>query len=100
MGRGGHPIDSIEPEVIESQLSVGKMFAGLARNYLSTGHFQLAAENLSAARNALAEAQRALQSYAPGADAERRVRLEAAMARFAVTLAELSAKVEGTPGVG
>ena len=76
------------------------MFVVLARNYLSTGHFQLAAENLSAARDAFADARRALQSYAPGAGSERRVLLEAAMGKLAATLDELSAKVGGTPGVG
>lgn len=89
-----HPIDSIAAKVIDSHLSAGKMFAGLAHNYLSTGHFQLAAENLSAARRALADASQALQSFTASAGSERRVSLEATMCKLAASLAELSAKLE------
>ena len=90
----GRPIDSLAAMLIESHLASSRMFASLARNYLSTGHFQLASENLSNAKNAFLDAQQALQSIGGGAGPEWRSSLEAAMAKLATTLSELSTRLE------
>ena len=94
----GHPIDSLAVKLIESHLATSRMFAGLARNYLSTGHFQLAVENLSNAKNAFLDARQALQSIGGCAGPEWRSSLETAMAKLATTLSELSTRLESASG--